>query len=207
MQRRSYRSLALGLVVSLFSLTVQAEGYLRTAYGEVVTNGYGECWHTSYWEPGDAVIGCDGKTEPVAVVETTVVPVVVEPVAPAPIVATTIGERVYFAFDEADLRRSAIDQINLMLTSIPDGAEITGVSIEGYTDPIGTEAYNLGLSERRARAVERYIVDNRGIPEDLVSIRGLGETNLQVSCEGKSGAALIECFQPNRRAVLQVEVR
>jgi OOP family OmpA-OmpF porin len=207
MQPGTYRSLGLGLVVLLFSLAVQADGYLRTADGEVVTNAYGECWHTSYWEPSDAVIGCDGKTEPVAVVETTVVPVVVEPVEPAAIVAAAIGERVYFAFDEADLRQSAIEQINRTLTSIPDGAEITGVSIEGYTDPIGTEAYNLGLSERRAQAVERYIVDKRGIPEELVSIRGLGETNLQVSCEGKSGAALIECFQPNRRAVLQVEVR
>ena len=199
--------LGLGLVALFLSLAVQADGYLRTSDNEVVTNGYGECWHTSYWQPGDAVIGCDGKTAPVAVVATPPVPVVVAPVEPAPRVPTSIDERVYFAFDEADLRPSASDQINQALASVPEGAQIAGVSVEGYADPIGTEAYNLGLSERRAQAVERYIVDNHGIDEGLVSIRGLGETHLLVTCEGKSGAALIECFQPNRRAHLQIEVQ
>ena len=35
-------------------------GYLKDSAADIVRNGYGECWHTGFWQPEDAVVGCDG---------------------------------------------------------------------------------------------------------------------------------------------------
>lgn len=46
--------------------------------------------------------------------------------------------------------------------------------VEGHTDASGPDAYNLGLSERRASAVTRFLFQN-GISQEKVSAIGLGE--------------------------------
>ncbi|XPE62128.1 OmpA family protein [Shigella flexneri] len=46
----------------------------------------------------------------------------------------------------------------------------------GYTDRIGSDAYNQGLSERRAQSVVDYLI-SKGIPADKISARGMGESN------------------------------
>lgn len=48
------------------------------------------------------------------------------------------------------------------------------VLIEGYTDSRGSDAYNLGLSERRAEAVQDFLLEN-GISPDRVRARGYGK--------------------------------
>lgn len=48
------------------------------------------------------------------------------------------------------------------------------VSIEGFTDSQGSDEYNQSLSERRAEAVKRELVDS-GIPEQNISSKGFGE--------------------------------
>jgi outer membrane protein OmpA-like peptidoglycan-associated protein len=49
------------------------------------------------------------------------------------------------------------------------------VLIEGHTDDIGKEEYNLELSERRAKAVDEYLIRN-GIRADRLKFVGMGET-------------------------------
>jgi outer membrane protein OmpA-like peptidoglycan-associated protein len=50
------------------------------------------------------------------------------------------------------------------------------MSIEGHTDSIGTEAYNQGLSERRAAAVKNYLV-KQGVPDgSRMTTVGYGES-------------------------------
>ena len=48
--------------------------------------------------------------------------------------------------------------------------------LQGYTDSIGTEKYNFGLSERRAESVLRYLV-SKGVPLHRISIVRLGKTS------------------------------
>ena len=48
------------------------------------------------------------------------------------------------------------------------------IEVQGYTDNTGDEQYNIGLSQRRAEAVERYLV-SKNIPLFRVSIVGLGK--------------------------------
>jgi outer membrane protein OmpA-like peptidoglycan-associated protein len=49
------------------------------------------------------------------------------------------------------------------------------VVIEGHTDNIGNDAYNLNLSATRARAVQQYLIANMGLSEDRVQAVGYGE--------------------------------
>jgi len=82
------------------------------------------------------------------------------------------------------------------------------VRVAGHTDPIGSDAYNQALSERRAGTVQGQLV-TQGVPADRISATGYGESQLKVTpadcASAKSRAALIECFQPNRRVEVTVE--
>jgi outer membrane protein OmpA-like peptidoglycan-associated protein len=55
--------------------------------------------------------------------------------------------------------------------------EFTGakIVIEGHTDNIGNDSYNLNLSTERARAVQQYLLANMGLPEERVQAVGYGE--------------------------------
>jgi outer membrane protein OmpA-like peptidoglycan-associated protein len=73
--------------------------------------------------------------------------------------------------------RSAVDALGRALTN-PDLKGATFL-LAGYTDASGTEPYNQSLSERRADAVKRYLVEKFGIAgNDLVTV-GYGETRLK----------------------------
>jgi outer membrane protein OmpA-like peptidoglycan-associated protein len=51
------------------------------------------------------------------------------------------------------------------------------VAIEGFTDKVGSSAYNLSLSRRRAEAVQAYLVGQHSIPLFRVQIVGFGKAN------------------------------
>jgi outer membrane protein OmpA-like peptidoglycan-associated protein len=94
-------------------------------------------------------------------------------------VATALNYRlidkadVTFGFNKADLTPSAkatLDGIVSKFQSSPRGV----VELAGFTDPIGSSNYNLGLSRRRAWAVQRYLVE-RNVPTRSIHIVGLGE--------------------------------
>lgn len=110
-----------------------------------------------------------------------------------------------FEFDRdaigAEARRK-LDELIQQLKGIPYGEIIT----LGYTDPIGTEAYNQKLSERRAASVTRYLVNN-GIPADKIRVEARGETEdfaTYKACKGQGRQKLIECLQPDRRVEVTV---
>ena len=71
------------------------------------------------------------------------------------------------------------------------------VRIEGHTDWVGTEAYNQGLSERRARAVKDFLVSG-GIEASRQQMMGYGETQPMADNGTSEGRAM------NRRAELKV---
>src|SRR5262245_8432856 len=50
------------------------------------------------------------------------------------------------------------------------------VELQGYTDASGSEQYNIGLSQRRVEAVQRYLV-SKNIPLYRISVVGLGKEN------------------------------
>jgi OOP family OmpA-OmpF porin len=63
----------------------------------------------------------------------------------------------------------------------------TEISIEGHTDSIGTDEYNLGLSQRRADAVRDYLVASGISPDMIVSTIGVGKANPIASNDTEEG--------------------
>ncbi|MDQ6990383.1 MAG: OmpA family protein [Mariprofundaceae bacterium] len=77
----------------------------------------------------------------------------------------------------------------------------TTVRIVGYTDSRGSEAYNLNLSEKRAKSVAWALQDN-GLSHQRVSVEGRGEANPRADNKNAAGRQLnrrVEMFiQPNK---------
>ena len=96
----------------------------------------------------------------------------------------TLGD-VLFEFDQADLKPGAVRNLQPLVSFLKENSS-RGVTIEGHTDSVGPDAYNLALSQRRADAVRRLLVAN-GIAADRVTARGLGEAYPVASNETKQG--------------------
>jgi OmpA-OmpF porin, OOP family len=77
---------------------------------------------------------------------------------------------ILFAFDSADLPPSAGPAIAALLQNVPSAAAVT---ILGHTDSRGDDAYNLGLSQRRAEAVAGAVAAAR--PDLSLTTEGRGE--------------------------------
>ncbi|MEW6528169.1 MAG: OmpA family protein [Spirochaetota bacterium] len=80
-----------------------------------------------------------------------------------------------FAFDSAKLTGKAFPILN-RVAEILNKYEKYNVLIEGHTDDIGEEQYNLKLSEARAQSVMDYLI-KKGIDKKRLSSRGMGETS------------------------------
>lgn len=86
----------------------------------------------------------------------------------------TLGD-VLFATDSADLKsgsRQALDKLATFLQAYPK----RDVQIEGFTDNVGGDDYNQGLSERRADSV-RDALTGMGIANDRILTKGLGNSS------------------------------
>jgi outer membrane protein OmpA-like peptidoglycan-associated protein len=84
----------------------------------------------------------------------------------------TLGD-VLFDTGKADLNPGAsrnLDQLVVFLTDHPERR----VEIDGYTDNVGTDSFNLDLSQRRADTVRSVLV-NRGIDSTRIATRGYGK--------------------------------
>ncbi len=80
---------------------------------------------------------------------------------------------ILFDFDKATLRRDVEFNLVKIATILNQFAEMN-VVIEGHTDNIGTDEYNLGLSQRRAQAVDEFLV-SQGVNKKRLSWEGYGE--------------------------------
>jgi outer membrane protein OmpA-like peptidoglycan-associated protein len=86
-----------------------------------------------------------------------------------------LADKVLFDVDADAVKRDShqvIDRIGHALA----GAGVTHLRIDGYTDSVGSDAYNLKLSQSRAAGVADVLA-GAGIPRANIEIRGLGKKN------------------------------
>ena len=100
------------------------------------------------------------------------------PPAPAPVAAPARSYLVFFDWDKATLT----DRARQIIHEAADNStrvQFTRIEVNGYTDTSGTAKYNMGLSIRRARAVQAELIKD-GVPAGAITIQGFGETHLLV---------------------------
>lgn len=188
-------------------------GYVQQSSAEVVRTGANQCLQSGTWSKDRSIDQCDPQQvarqapapQPVAKAETGELPPVIpsQPVdVPAEPQRTVeriyLGADTYFDFNQTSLKPQAHATLDKIANRAKDGTDAT-IEIVGHADQIGNEEYNLSLSERRADAVRAYFVD-QGVAEDAIRIEARGESDPIVRCEGKQGAELVSCLQPNRRS-------
>ena len=101
-----------------------------------------------------------------------------------------------FEVNSAELKPSAVQHLGELasvLVKYPDDH----IEVVGFTDSSGPEAYNQDLSQRRAEAVRRVLIE-RGIPEKQAMSVGLGEAQPVASNDTSAGRAR------NRRVELRI---
>ena len=89
--------------------------------------------------------------------------------------ARVVLKNIFFEFDSYNLTSTSKAELNRVLHLLNTNKTLR-VEISGYTDNVGTEKYNLELSEKRAEAVYNYLVKN-GVDKTKLGFRGYGASN------------------------------
>ncbi len=111
---------------------------------------------------------------------------------------TLSDDRVKFSFDQTEIPASAATLLDDMAARIKSYGKAVYVEIEGHTDNIGSDDYNMELSGKRAEAVRRYLNEKGGIPLHAINVIAFGESK-PVADNGTS-----ESRSLNRRVVIRV---
>ena len=82
----------------------------------------------------------------------------------------------HFAFDSAELKPAMMGILDDVASQVANSAGDEMLEIVGHTDSTGPDAYNQGLSERRAQSAADYLI-GRGIPASKITIKGMGESS------------------------------
>jgi OmpA-OmpF porin, OOP family len=186
------------------------------------------CYRTGYWTPAMAIAQCDPDLVPKTAMAAAAAAPMAAPApapmaapaaapmaAPAPaaapsaagVVKITLASKALFDFDKSVLKpegKAAID--SEIITKLNGVQKLELVLVTGHTDRIGTQAYNQGLSERRANAVRDYLV-SKGVAKDKIETLGMGKTQPVpgVTCTMTAMKELIACLAPNRRVEVEVK--
>ncbi len=118
------------------------------------------------------------------------------PLIPIRVGAVVALRNIFFEFDKAELKPESYPELDRVVELMKKYPNIK-VEIAGHTDSIGSEAYNLRLSQRRAEAVVRYLV-SKGISPDRLIAKGYGESQPIAPNDTEEGRAL------NRRVEFRI---
>jgi len=118
------------------------------------------------------------------------------PPPPPPVKKKIVLRGVNFDFNKFNIRPDAVPILDEAAKTLKESGDVT-VAVDGYTDAIGSDAYNDKLSLRRATAVEEYLV-KQGVPASRMTVKGFGKSNPVATNDTADGRA------QNRRVELIV---
>jgi len=101
-----------------------------------------------------------------------------------------------FDFDKSTLKPATTQILDRLVAFMVENKD-KSANLAGYTDNVGTEAYNQALSERRVNSVKSYVV-GKGVDSGRVSGQGFGESKPIADNKTAEGRA------KNRRVEIKV---
>jgi len=119
------------------------------------------------------------------------------PAPPKEYMANDALKPIHFAFDKADIRPADAKILDASAKWLASNTNQI-MLIEGHCDERGTDAYNLALGDRRAKAAMNYLVA-QGVASDRITIVSFGEE--RPLCKDKNEA----CWSQNRRGMFLVK--
>ncbi|MDE2420580.1 MAG: OmpA family protein [Gammaproteobacteria bacterium] len=118
----------------------------------------------------------------------------------------TIPSKMLFGFNQSRLK-DLPESVKATLRTFADqlkanNATLDRVTITGYTDRIGDDAYNQKLSTARAETIKDYLVV-RGVDAAKINTEGKGSAEPVVQCSETNRKKLAACLAPNRRVDIE----
>ncbi|QJW92456.1 OmpA family protein [Spirosoma taeanense] len=110
---------------------------------------------------------------------------------------TFVLENIYYDLDKYNIRPDAAEELDKLVTILKDNPTLK-IELSSHTDVRAPDAYNLRLSQNRAKSAVDYIV-SKGIDASRLTARGYGETQLVVK-----NAKTEEEHQRNRRTEFKI---
>lgn len=158
-------------------------GYWVDSQGQPVVDSYGNCVRTGRWDENSiAPAGCDGDSKEYAALR-----------------HISLAAGATFEFDSAALKSEGKQQLDDIASKIVRlGDRVESIHVDGHTDSVGADDYNMDLSVRRARSVSDYLV-SQGVDAEKITTRGHGETQPVADNSTNAGR------QQNRRVEIRVE--
>lgn len=107
-------------------------------------------------------------------------------------------DTITFDTGSAVVRQSQVPQLEDIArasVALIDKDPSTVLLVEGHTDAVGSEIYNLALSDRRAETVARILAEVYGVPPENMVVQGYGEDYLKIDTQGAE--------EQNRRVTLR----
>lgn len=125
----------------------------------------------------------------------------------APLMKVAFSADSLFDFNQHALKPSGRGALDKFASDLK-GVNYDVVKVTGHTDRIGSHAYNMKLSTRRAEAVKSYLSGSAGVPADRMTATGVDGAHPVTKpgdCVGqKPTRKLIACLQPDRRVEVEV---
>lgn len=107
-------------------------------------------------------------------------------------------DNVHFAFNKFNLTKDAQKTLDVIYEALSKYSDAK-ISLSGHADAIGTEDYNLKLSEKRANTIKNYLV-KKGLNESLLSVEWFGESKPVAPNDTDDGRA------QNRRGEIKAKI-
>ena len=123
-----------------------------------------------------------------------------------PNIKTTTLElkNIHYDYNKWDIRPDAAKALDKAIAIIQKN-NVSFVELESHTDSRGSDQYNLNLSQKRADAAVKYIVDHQGIEKGKIFAKGYGETQIVNHC--KNGVKCSdEEHEQNRRTKIKIHI-
>ena len=114
-----------------------------------------------------------------------------------------------FKFDKSSLNdllpKGRLEVIDVATKIKNNYVKVSNINLTGHTDRLGSEAYNLGLGEKRAQTVRALLIEN-GVPASIIQAKSVGEAMpITDGCFAVlERNALRDCLQPDRRVSIEI---